>query len=153
MSDMYRAKLVPALMAFGFACASAATFAVWAGTSTDPGIVVAAQEEGAIQYCSSESISAPSFYSEISTASARMHAGMMIAPSGNTDHDFARMMISHHQGAIEMALAQLKYGRDVRLRRLAQSIIVEQGQEIAYMRTLLDAPPIEASGPNRLIGQ
>jgi uncharacterized protein (DUF305 family) len=34
----------------------------------------------------------------------------------------------------------LKYGRNEKLRRLAQSIIVEQGQEIAYMRGLLDPP-------------
>ena len=45
------------------------------------------------------------------------------------------MMIAHHQGAIEMALVQLKHGNNERLRRLAQSIIVEQGQEITYMRT------------------
>jgi uncharacterized protein (DUF305 family) len=50
------------------------------------------------------------------------------------------MMIPHHQGAIDMALVQLKYGRNEKLRRLAQSIIVEQGQEIAYMRGLLDPP-------------
>jgi uncharacterized protein (DUF305 family) len=48
------------------------------------------------------------------------------------------MMIPHHQGAIDMALVQLKYGRNEKLRRLAQSIIVEQGQEIAYMRSFLD---------------
>jgi uncharacterized protein (DUF305 family) len=40
---------------------------------------------------------------------------------------------------------QLKYGRSQRLKRLAQSIIVEQGQEIAYMRALLDAPPAATS--------
>jgi uncharacterized protein (DUF305 family) len=34
----------------------------------------------------------------------------------------------------------LKYGRNEKLRRFAQSIIVEQGQEIAYMRSLLDPP-------------
>ena len=66
---------------------------------------------------------------------ARMHEGMDIAPCGDVDRDFMRMMIPHHQGAIDMALVLLKYGRDERLRRLAQSIIIEQGQEIAYMRT------------------
>ncbi len=74
------------------------------------------------------------FYSEMRRVDARMHAGMEMARSGNVDRDFAGMMIAHHQGAIEMALAQLKYGGDEQLRRLAQSIIIEQGQEIAYMR-------------------
>jgi uncharacterized protein (DUF305 family) len=56
-------------------------------------------------------------------------------------------MIPHHQGAIDMALLQLKYGHDERLKRLAQSIIVEQKQEIDYMHALLDRPPGAAS-PN-----
>jgi hypothetical protein len=88
--------------------------------------------------CSDDAnVSGATFYSEMSRVNARMHAGMEIAPSGNTDRDFARMMIAHHQGAIDMALVQLKYGRNEQLKRLGQSIIVEQGQEIAYMRTLL----------------
>src|SRR6266705_5781295 len=85
-------------------------------------------------------ISEQGFYAEMKEVNARMHAGMEIAPSGDVDRDFARMMIPHHAGAIDMARVLLKHGRDERLRRLAQSIIVEQGQEIAYMRTLLDAP-------------
>jgi uncharacterized protein (DUF305 family) len=40
-----------------------------------------------------------------------------------------------------MALLQLKYGHDERLKRLAQSIIVEQKQEIDYMHVLLDRSP------------
>jgi uncharacterized protein (DUF305 family) len=60
------------------------------------------------------------------------------------------MMIPHHKGAIDMALLQLKYGRSEKLRRLAQSIIVEQGQEIAYMRSLLD-PPAEGDPPSPAI--
>src|ERR1700722_6171941 len=77
---------------------------------------------------------APTFYSEMTDVNRRMHGAMEIAPGGNAEHDFARMMIAHHQGAIDMALLELKYGHDERLRRLAQSIVVEQGQEIAYMR-------------------
>jgi uncharacterized protein (DUF305 family) len=90
--------------------------------------------------------SAPSFYSEMMKVNERMHAGMEVAPSGNVDRDFARMMIPHHQGAIEMGRVYLKYGQDERLKRLAQSIIVEQGQEIAYLGTLLDPP--RAQGTN-----
>jgi uncharacterized protein (DUF305 family) len=89
-------------------------------------------------------ISDPAFYVEMANVNARMHDGMEIARSGNIDRDFVRMMIPHHQGAIDMARVLLKYGQDERLKRLAQSIIVEQGQEISYMRTLLDAPSNES---------
>jgi uncharacterized protein (DUF305 family) len=89
-------------------------------------------------------ISDPAFYAEMANVNARMHDGMSIARSGNIDRDFVRMMIPHHQGAIDMARVLLKYGQDERLKRLAQAIIVEQGQEITYMRTLLD-PPNESS--------
>jgi uncharacterized protein (DUF305 family) len=37
-----------------------------------------------------------------------------------------------------MALAELRFGKDERLRRLAEGIIVEQRQEIALMRSILD---------------
>jgi uncharacterized protein (DUF305 family) len=65
---------------------------------------------------------------------ARMHAGR----SGNVDRDFAAMMIAHHQGAIDMALAELRHGRNEQLRRLAQAIVIEQQQEIAAMQAVLD---------------
>ena len=68
---------------------------------------------------------------------ARMHADMAVAPSGDPDRDFAAMMIPHHQGAIDMAEAELRFGKDERLRRLAQGIIVEQRQEISVMQAIL----------------
>ena len=83
---------------------------------------------------------APTFHSDMAQANARMHEAMKIALGGDIDRDFIAMMIPHHQGAIDMALVLLKYGHDERLKRLAQSIIVEQGQDIAYMRTLLAGP-------------
>ena len=63
-----------------------------------------------------------------------MDSGMKAAPmTGDPDHDFAAMMIPHHQGAIDMAKAELLYGKDPVLRRLAQEIIVNQEQEIEVM--------------------
>jgi uncharacterized protein (DUF305 family) len=94
---------------------------------------------------SSVGISDPVFYAELANVNARMHDGMEIERSGNIDRDFVRMMIPHHQGAIDMARVLLKYGQDERLKRLAQSIIVEQAQEITYMRTLLDASSNEST--------
>lgn len=70
---------------------------------------------------------------------ARMHSAMMVAPTRSADHDFAKMMIAHHQGAIDMAEIELRFGKNERLRRLAQGIIVEQRQEISVMQGILDA--------------
>jgi len=58
--------------------------------------------------------------------------------TGDPDHDFAAMMIPHHQGAIEMAKAYLLYGKSPVLRRLARKIIVTQQQEIEVMRRELE---------------
>ncbi|MFZ4540830.1 MAG: CopM family metallochaperone [Rickettsiales bacterium] len=63
-----------------------------------------------------------------------MHKSMDTPRSGNPDIDFVRQMIPHHQGAIEMAKIQLKYGHDARLKKLTEWITTAQGQEIATMR-------------------
>jgi len=73
----------------------------------------------------------------IGDAVAHMHVAMDVPFSGDVDRDFARMMIPHHQGAIDMALAELRYGKDKRLKRLAQEIIVDQQQEITVMHLAL----------------
>lgn len=73
-------------------------------------------------------------------AMAKMDRDMAVASTGDADRDFAAMMIPHHQGAVDMALLELRFGKDERLRRLAQGIIVEQRQEIALMREIMGAP-------------
>ncbi|KJV35201.1 DUF305 domain-containing protein [Luteibacter yeojuensis] len=81
-------------------------------------------------------------------AMATMMKGMDVPPSGDVDHDFVAMMVPHHQGAIDMAMAELTYGKDERLRRIAQEIIVDQQQEIAAMRLALGQPlPPSAPAP------
>jgi uncharacterized protein (DUF305 family) len=68
-------------------------------------------------------------------AMVSMDDAMMGAPmNGDPDHDFAAMMIPHHQGAIAMAKAELLYGKNPVLRRLAQEIVVTQASEIAVMQ-------------------
>jgi uncharacterized protein (DUF305 family) len=78
------------------------------------------------------------FAAENDAAMIRMMKSMHVKSSGHVDRDFARMMIPHHQGAIDMARAELRYGSNERLRRLAQEIVVAQQQEITVMQTVLD---------------
>ena len=58
--------------------------------------------------------------------------------NGNADHDFASMMIPHHKGAIDMAKAELIYGKNPVMRRLAQEILVDQQSEIDAMQLWLE---------------
>ena len=74
------------------------------------------------------------FLSENATAMHKMMADMTIKPTGDIDRDFVEMMVPHHQGAVDMAKAELKYGHSERLRRLAQQIVAMQQQEIKVMQ-------------------
>ena len=56
------------------------------------------------------------------------------AYTGDADKDFVAHMIPHHQGAVEMAQVELKYGKDPELKRLARNIIKAQHDEIAFMQ-------------------
>lgn len=89
---------------------------------------------------------ADQFMAENDAAMARMHAAMEIPPTGDIDRDFVAMMIPHHQGGIDMAVAVLRYSQNDQIRRLAQEIIVEQQEEIAAMRLAI-GEPLPASGP------
>jgi uncharacterized protein (DUF305 family) len=79
-----------------------------------------------------------SFASEMDDAMARMMRDMH-APraSGNADIDFLAMMIPHHAGAVDMARAVLRFGRDAATRRLAEDIIASQTIEIEGMQRRL----------------
>jgi hypothetical protein len=78
----------------------------------------------------------------------KMMAAMAVKSSGDADADFVAMMIPHHQGAIDMAQAELRYGRNERLRRMAQEIIVTQQQEVAAMRLAIDEPLLPSAPPS-----
>lgn len=67
----------------------------------------------------------------------KMHEGMSIAFTGNTDVDFVNGMIPHHQGAVDMAKVVLAFGKDPEIRKLAEAIIQAQESEIAMMRAWL----------------
>ncbi len=78
-------------------------------------------------------------WSELQSSMEKMHTAMSsIEASGNSDVDFVKMMIPHHQAAIDMARTQLLFGKDPQLRRLAQEIITDQQSEIELMTLWLN---------------
>jgi uncharacterized protein (DUF305 family) len=77
-------------------------------------------------------------WSELVASMNQMHAVMhSVESSGNSDTDFVRLMLPHHQGAIDMAKAELMHGQDPQMRRLAQEIITDQESEIELMQLWL----------------
>jgi uncharacterized protein (DUF305 family) len=77
-------------------------------------------------------------WSELTASMKTMHAAMAsVGSSGNSDVDFVRLMLPHHQAAIAMAKTQLLYGKDPQMRRLAQEIITDQQSEIDLMQLWL----------------
>ena len=86
------------------------------------------------------------FLAENQAAMDKMMSGMSVAATGDVDRDFAASMIPHHQGAIDMAESELRFGGNERLRRIAQEIIVEQQQEIVAMR--LAVADMAPAGPD-----
>lgn len=88
------------------------------------------------------------FFIASDQAMEKMMSGMKIKESGDVDRDFTSLMIPHHQGGIDMARAELQYGKNEQLRRIAQEIIVAQQQEIVAMRLAIgDPPPPSAPAP------
>jgi len=84
-----------------------------------------------------------------SPAHTELMAGMdamnsnMMAGGTATDIDvaFVCSMIPHHQGAIDMAKAELKHGDDPWAKEMAQAVITAQEKEIADMLAWLDKQP------------
>jgi uncharacterized protein (DUF305 family) len=67
-----------------------------------------------------------------------MHAALTsVEASGHNDVDFANLMLVHHQAAIDMAKAELLFGTEPQMRRLAQEVITDQQSEMALMQLWL----------------
>jgi uncharacterized protein (DUF305 family) len=77
-------------------------------------------------------------WSTLMESMERMEAAMKsIRQSSSSDVDFVRLMLPHHQAALDMAKAQLLYGKDAQMRRLAQEIVTDQQSEIELMQLWL----------------
>lgn len=74
-----------------------------------------------------------------------MHKKMKsMTMTGNQDMDFAMMMVSHHQGAIDMAQAQIDHGKDKHMISAAKKIIAAQKKEIAMFEAWMKKHPHSA---------
>lgn len=92
-----------------------------------------------------------SFMIENNKAMETMMDRMSVKPTGDIDRDFVAMMQPHHQGAIDMAQAELRYGHNEQLRRIAQEIIVDQQQEMTAMSVAIGQPlPPSAPAPTQM---
>jgi len=77
-------------------------------------------------------------WSDLQQSMLAMHGAMSsVQSTGNDDEDFVRLMLSHHQAALDMAKVELIHGQDPQMRRLAQEIIVDQESEIERMQLWL----------------
>jgi uncharacterized protein (DUF305 family) len=80
------------------------------------------------------------FTIESDLALSKMSLDMTVERTGDVDRDFVAMMMAHHQGAIDIARAELKYGQNEELLRLARDIIAEQENEMLVMRGTVGEP-------------
>jgi uncharacterized protein (DUF305 family) len=106
--------------------------------------VSTAAEAGKAEQSHTETAEA-SFTAENRAAMNRMMMNVAVKPSGNVDADFTAMMIPHHQGAVDMAEAELHYGHNRRLRRIARNIVAGQRRQIGAMRAALGESRSEAT--------
>jgi uncharacterized protein (DUF305 family) len=71
-------------------------------------------------------------------AEMQMHQRMMGAMGSNPDETFARKMIEHHRGAIEMSRILASRGSDRQLRAMAQRSAAAQRREIQELEAWLN---------------
>ncbi len=77
-----------------------------------------------------------------------MMARMEAMPETNDPEiDFPKMMIMHHQGAINMANVQMQEGSNDSLKRISQKMITAQQMEIQELTTILAGQTVNNSVP------
>ena len=68
---------------------------------------------------------------------AKMQQEMALTYTGNADVDFAKAMIAHHQGAIDMAKTVLAFGKDPEIKKMAESVVEAQEAELGLFKEWL----------------
>lgn len=123
---------------------------IWLVALASAPLALSASRSISSHICRAESVTSAeaAYLAENNAAMTKMMNGMAFKPSGDVDRDFVAVMVPHHQGAIDMAVAVLRYGHNEKIRRLAQEIIVDQQQEITAMRLAVgETPPPSTPAP------
>ncbi len=81
-----------------------------------------------------------------SAAETRMHEAMMAATGADAGETWARKMIPHHQGALDMSQIVLRDTQDADIRRMAQKTVEMQTGDIAELRRWLEMRTGAAAG-------
>jgi uncharacterized protein (DUF305 family) len=111
-----------------------------AAQSTLPSICTADFEAGHNPSAPSMGMMGDEAHAALSAGMDQMHADMAVGMTAeDIDIAFVCGMIPHHQGAIDMARAELAHGDDPWARELAEKVIAAQEQEIADMIAWLEA--------------
>jgi hypothetical protein len=137
MLQLFKPGLGAAILGLRLLVAFVAPPLAFAHEAHSPAQHAATAEEGA-------------FLAENEAAMNKMMSAMEAKPTGDIDRDFVAMMAPHHQGANDMAVLELRYGKNEQLRRIAQEIIVSQMQEIAAMKLAIgEQVPASAPAPTQ----
>ncbi len=79
-------------------------------------------------------------HDELSKEMDNMKADMSkMQMTGNTDKDFAMMMVSHHESAVKMSKDELSHGMNAELKKMAKKGIEDQTKEISEFKSWLSA--------------
>jgi hypothetical protein len=81
-----------------------------------PSHVFAHEAHPAVQPATAAVLDEAPFLKENDDAITKMMNDIEIKPTGDVDRDFVAMMSPHHQGAIDMAISEPRYGKNEQLR-------------------------------------
>jgi len=109
----------------------------WVILLTLCGLAMQGQQHGSGMRMGASPAAGPA-WPELNSSMEKMHVAMAaIRPTGKSDTDFVRLMLPHHQAAIDIAKTQVLFGKDPQMRRLAQEIVTDQQSEIELMQAWL----------------